>query len=118
MNKVKPNTGIITVLAMNIYRRLLTCSHNSGSWTRMKRKKHSSSALVTWAPAGRWFGKSSNEGQMAEIMTARHWPPWKDCVPNQMHATTPRTKTAKREPRRPKEARVSTGKLTPRTQPT
>jgi hypothetical protein len=65
----------MSVFAMNMYRRLLTCSHSSGSWTRMKRKKHSSSALVTWADAGRWLGKLLNCGQMAEIMTARHWPP-------------------------------------------
>lgn len=95
MNSVRPNTGMIIVLAMNMYRRVLTCSHSNGSWIRMKRKKHSISALVTWADAGRRLGMSSNCGQMAEIMTARHWPPWNDCVPNQMHATTPRRKTAR-----------------------
>lgn len=118
MNKVSPNIGMMIVLAMNRYRSLLTCSQRRGSWTRMNKKKHNSCALVTWALSGRWLGKSLNCGQMAEIMTSRHWPPWKDCVPNQMHATTPRMNTAKYDPRMPKEARVRTGKLMPRMQPT
>ena len=47
----------------------------------MKRKKQRSSAEVTWELSGMWLGKLLKEGQMAEIITARHWPPWKDCVP-------------------------------------
>lgn len=118
MNRVKPKMGIMTVLTINMYLKLLTWSHSSGSWTMMKRKKQSSSALVTRASGDRWFGKVSNCGQMAAIMTCKHCPPWNDCVPNQIQATTPRTKTAAYEPLMPNEARVKTGKLTPRIQPT
>jgi hypothetical protein len=46
-NKVSPKTGMMTVLAMNMYLRLLTCSHSNGNWTMMKRKKQRSSELVT-----------------------------------------------------------------------
>lgn len=47
MKSASPKTGMISVLAMNMYRKLLTCSHRSGSWMKMNRKKHSSSELVT-----------------------------------------------------------------------
>lgn len=118
MNSVNPKIGIMRVFAMNMYLSVETLRYSNGSCMMMKRKKHSSSEEVTWALAGSLFLKWLKEGQMAEIMIWRHWPPWKLCVPgcssvdpssfvrsahlpNQITATTPRMKTANFEPRMP-----------------
>lgn len=53
MNRVRPNTGIKSVFAMNIHLSVDTCSQSSGNCSKMNRKKHSNSALVTCALAGR-----------------------------------------------------------------
>lgn len=61
-------------------------------------------------PAGGWGGRRIGTRWMARIMTARGWPPWKDCVPKQTTATQPRRKMAAMALRSPKAGAAVHGK--------
>ncbi|KAI7223985.1 hypothetical protein KC333_g226 [Hortaea werneckii] len=109
MNSVSPKIGIITVLAMNIQRRVETWRYSSGSWIIMKRKKHSSSADVTGdhnleaLPALETLRSCSTISDAQQVA-------WRDfAIPNQMTATAPRMNTANLDPRIPNADRHMAG---------